>query len=159
VVHLPHAGGCMQEAPAIKECDRSTRNVRADADDAGDTARVSLFLGRVVFARTKCFVHKRLHAFLVRLPSILLGYSVSRTRHVACMAAPLALTPRVLSEGGGTSPSSDVRHEIFSCFVVVSFRSNECRGAFVPRATGPAQHRTPRGVVICALPGISADAD
>jgi len=79
----------MQEAPAIKEGDRSTRNVRADAEDAGDAARVCLFfLGRVVFARTKCFVHiimmrcdamrhKRLHAFLVRLPSILLGYSDS----------------------------------------------------------------------------------
>merc|ERR1711939_610723 len=34
--------------------------------------------------------------------------------------------------------------DIFLLFVV-SFWSNECRGTVVPRAAGPAQHRTPRG--------------
>merc|ERR1711959_817118 len=118
-VLLPYGVGCMHEAPAIQ----SARHIRADA---GDAARVSLFLGRVVFARTQ-FLY-----ILVRLPSILLGYSDSSDTtchvHASAICVCILLVLRVLSEGGGTSPSSDVRHIIFSCSFVLSSRSNKCRG-------------------------------
>merc|ERR1712159_435453 len=101
------------------------------------------------------FVHRRPHAFLVRLPSILLGYSDSSdtTCHVhgsaTCVCILLVL--RVLSEGGGTSPSSNVRRVVFPCFFVVSSRGIRFRGTVVPRAAGLAQHRTPCGVALSTL--------
>jgi len=141
----------LHEAPAIQEGDLSTRTVRADASDA---ARVFFLQGWAAVARilyTDCYMR-----FSSDLPSIQPGYSDSSdtTCHVHGSATCVCncLVPRVLSEGGGTSPSSDVRHELMLAFFVVFFRSSACRGTVVPRAVGPTQYCTPCGVAIWALP-------
>merc|ERR1712224_85285 len=113
--------------------------------DAGDAARVSLFFRSGCLCTYTIFVHRRPHAFLVRLPSILLGYSDSSdtTCHVhgsaTCVCILLVL--RVLSEGGGTSPSSNVRRVVFPCFF--------CR---VVQGHQVSRHRCAEGSWSCAAP-------
>merc|ERR1711924_571259 len=113
--------------------------------------KVGLRLRVYFLLYTDCYMR-----FSSDLPSIQPGYSDSSdtTCHVHGSATCVCncLVPRVLSEGGGTSPSSDLRHELMFAFFVVFFRSNECRGTVVPRAVGPTQYCTPCGVAIWALP-------
>ena len=78
----------LHDAPAIQEGDLSTRTVRADASDA---ARVFFLQGWAAVARifffciqiATCVSHPTCPVFSLDTLTL-------RTRHVTCMAAPLA---------------------------------------------------------------------
>merc|ERR1712094_105843 len=111
--------------------------------------KVGLRLRVYFLLYTDCYMR-----FSSDLPSIQPGYSDSSdtTCHVHGSATCVCncLVPRVLSEGGGTSPSSDVRHELMlACRVLQEQRVSR---TVVPRAVGPTQYCTPCGVAIWALP-------